>query len=142
MQPRPDRLDVYDGSDLVGAVHDSAWRDTWQRWREERPGLTIAALSGNHDHALDGVEDCGHFPARLCREISHLAADGRRYLVLHGDQCDARMVEHRFLNQLQCHQCGAVRAGIQHPHDPAGRRRAGYAGWRNRPRLAGGRRGR
>ena len=24
MQPRPDRLDVYYGSDLVGAVHDSA----------------------------------------------------------------------------------------------------------------------
>ena len=24
MQPRPDRLDVYYGSELVGAVHDSA----------------------------------------------------------------------------------------------------------------------
>lgn len=24
MQPRPDRLDVYFGSDLVGAVHDCA----------------------------------------------------------------------------------------------------------------------
>lgn len=43
------------GDVVHGAVHDSAWRDTWQRWREERPGLTIAALSGNHDRALAGA---------------------------------------------------------------------------------------
>ena len=34
MQPRPDRLDVYYGSDLVGAVHDSVplafeYASTW-----------------------------------------------------------------------------------------------------------------
>lgn len=55
-------------------------------------GAELIYLVGNHDHALDGAEDCGHFPARLCREISHLAADGRRYLVLHGDVCDARVL--------------------------------------------------
>lgn len=43
------------GDVLHGAVHDSAWRDTWERWRRAHPELAIAALSGNHDRALAGA---------------------------------------------------------------------------------------
>lgn len=43
------------GDVLHGAVHDSAWRATWDGWRSARPGLAIAALSGNHDRALAGA---------------------------------------------------------------------------------------
>lgn len=41
------------GDVLHGAVHDSAWRRTWHAWREAREGVQFAALSGNHDRALD-----------------------------------------------------------------------------------------
>jgi hypothetical protein len=43
------------GDVLHGAVHDSAWRDTWHGWRGQWPELRIAALSGNHDRALAGA---------------------------------------------------------------------------------------
>jgi primosomal protein N' (replication factor Y) (superfamily II helicase) len=42
----------------------------------------------------------GYAPITLCRACGHQ---------VECSDCDARMVEHRFLNQLQCHQCGAVR---------------------------------
>jgi primosomal protein N' (replication factor Y) len=42
----------------------------------------------------------GYAPITLCRACGHQ---------VECTDCDARMVEHRFLNQLQCHQCGAVR---------------------------------
>lgn len=39
----------------------------------------------------------GYAPVTLCRACGHQ---------VHCHQCDARMVEHRYLNRLQCHQCG------------------------------------
>lgn len=43
------------GDVVHGAVHDSAWRRTWQDWRQARPTLALAALTGNHDRALAGA---------------------------------------------------------------------------------------
>jgi primosomal protein N' (replication factor Y) len=40
----------------------------------------------------------GFAPLTLCRACGHQVACG---------DCDARMVEHRFLKRLMCHQCGA-----------------------------------
>ncbi len=39
----------------------------------------------------------GYAPITLCRACGHQVGCA---------QCDARMVEHRFLNRLMCHQCG------------------------------------
>lgn len=43
------------GDVLHGAVHDSAWRGTWDLWRDAHPAVQLAALSGNHDRALAGA---------------------------------------------------------------------------------------
>ncbi|QPH52741.1 primosomal protein N' [Pontivivens ytuae] len=40
----------------------------------------------------------GYAPLTMCRACGHQIGC---------DQCDARMVEHRFLGRLMCHQCGA-----------------------------------
>lgn len=58
-------------------------------------GRRIVCLVGNHDRALmrdpDRPEVRG-LTADLCHDAVHLAGDGRRYLVLHGDVCDARIL--------------------------------------------------
>ncbi len=41
----------------------------------------------------------GYAPITLCRACGHQIGC---------DQCDARMVEHRYLKRLMCHQCGAT----------------------------------
>lgn len=40
------------GDVVHGAVHDSAWRSDWARWRDAHRHVAFAALSGNHDRAL------------------------------------------------------------------------------------------
>ncbi|MGR3483982.1 MAG: primosomal protein N' [Paracoccaceae bacterium] len=42
----------------------------------------------------------GYAPVTVCRACGHQIGC---------DQCDARMVEHRFLRRLMCHQCGETR---------------------------------
>ena len=46
----------------------------------------------------------GYAPVTTCRACGHQ---------IQCEHCDARMVEHRFLNRLMCHQCGAT-APIPH----------------------------
>lgn len=62
----------------------------------------------------------GYAPVTICRACGHQVGC---------DHCDARMVEHRFLKRLVCHQCGATKpvpevcpscqvAGKMHPVGP------------------------
>lgn len=68
-------------------------------------GARVVYLPGNHDAAMRNFLDIG---AKLLRvgsfelhdRITHHAADGRRYLVLHGDQCDARLLKWHLLTRL------------------------------------------
>ena len=50
------------------------------------------------EQALLFLNRRGFAPVTICRACGHQIAC---------DDCDARMVEHRFLNRLVCHQCGA-----------------------------------
>lgn len=56
--------------------------------RKSRKGTRIVFIPGNHDEALRDY--CGQtFGAiEIHRDIVHACADGRRYLVLHGDEFD------------------------------------------------------
>ncbi len=56
--------------------------------RKARKGVQIVFIPGNHDEAIRGY--CGmRFGAiRIRRDAVHEAADGRRYLVMHGDEFD------------------------------------------------------
>lgn len=53
-----------------------------------RSGVELVYLPGNHDaafHEFRGIEVAG---VEVCREFVHQTADGRRYLVVHGDAFD------------------------------------------------------
>jgi primosomal protein N' (replication factor Y) (superfamily II helicase) len=49
------------------------------------------------EQALLFINRRGYAPVTICRACGHQVAC---------EQCDARMVEHRFLKRLMCHQCG------------------------------------
>lgn len=60
----------------------------------------VAARIAQGEQSLLFLNRRGYAPITLCRGCGHQVECA---------DCDARMVEHRFLNQLQCHQCGATR---------------------------------
>ncbi|WP_292293899.1 primosomal protein N' [Marivita sp.] len=54
----------------------------------------------NSEQALLFINRRGYAPVTICRACGHQIGC---------DQCDARMVEHRFLKRLVCHQCGETK---------------------------------
>ena len=85
---------------LVGDIIDG-WRmkRTWY-WRQEhndviqkllrkaRKGTRIIYIPGNHDENFRDFERCRFGRVVVQRDAIHVGADGRRHLVLHGDQFD------------------------------------------------------
>jgi primosomal protein N' (replication factor Y) len=69
------------------------------RWVSPTLRAAIAARIGRGEQALVFLNRRGYAPVTLCRACGHQIGC---------DQCDARMVEHRFLRRLMCHQCGAT----------------------------------
>ena len=70
------------------------------RWISPRLQAAVAARLGRGEQALLFLNRRGYAPVTLCR------ACGQQ---IGCSQCDARMVEHRFLKRLLCHQCGETR---------------------------------
>jgi len=68
--------------------------------RKARKGTRVLYVPGNHDEfARDYVEnDFGH--VRLLPEAIHQTADGRRFLVIHGDQFDGVVLYAKWLALL------------------------------------------
>ena len=75
---------------------------------EEVPGGTwisptlrraVTARVARGEQALLFLNRRGYAPVTLCRACGHQVGC---------DVCDARMVEHRFLRRLMCHQCGGT----------------------------------
>jgi len=85
---------------LVGDIVD-VWRlrKSWY-WDEEhdeairlvlrlaRNGAEVVYIPGNHDEMLRGWLGMELGGVRLQKEAVHVAADGRRFLVMHGDEFD------------------------------------------------------
>ncbi|MDT8856238.1 UDP-2,3-diacylglucosamine diphosphatase [Paracoccaceae bacterium Fryx2] len=69
------------------------------RTRAQR-GARIVYLSGNHDAAKHRHHEGFLGPVEVAEHAFHVAADGRRYLVLHGDVCDARWLRWHALTRL------------------------------------------
>jgi primosomal protein N' (replication factor Y) len=69
------------------------------RWVSPTLRDAIARSIGRGEQALLFLNRRGYAPVTLCRACGHQIGC---------DQCDARMVEHRFLRRLMCHQCGAT----------------------------------
>ena len=70
------------------------------RWISERLAAEVAARVAKGEQAMLFLNRRGYAPVTLCRACGHQVGC---------NDCDARMVEHRFLKRLVCHQCGATR---------------------------------
>ncbi|MEZ4589296.1 MAG: UDP-2,3-diacylglucosamine diphosphatase [Gemmatimonadales bacterium] len=94
--------DVIDGWELKRAWR---WEPSYNTLiqkvlRRHRKGAEVVYVTGNHDEFLE--EFFGHEfgGLRLVRELVHVGADGRRYLVVHGHQFDGLTHFNRLLEKL------------------------------------------
>ncbi|HEX2940161.1 MAG TPA: UDP-2,3-diacylglucosamine diphosphatase, partial [Rhodopila sp.] len=70
--------------------------------RHARSGTRVTYIPGNHDEMFRswlpmGLEICG---IKMCRESEHTTADGKRLLVMHGDEFDSVVRYAKFLALL------------------------------------------
>ena len=94
--------DIVDGWRLRRSWHwPQAHNDVVQKLlRQARKGARITYIAGNHDEFLRGFQGT-HFGGIVVADRAiHTSADGRRYLVIHGDQFDAIVHDARWLAYL------------------------------------------
>ncbi len=70
------------------------------RWISEPLARAVAERLAGGEQALLFLNRRGYAPLTICRACGQQVGC---------DQCDARMVEHRFRKRLVCHQCGATK---------------------------------
>ncbi len=70
------------------------------RWISPTLARAVEARVAAGEQAMLFLNRRGYAPVTLCRACGHQIGC---------DDCDARMVEHRFLKRLVCHQCGATK---------------------------------
>ncbi len=70
------------------------------RWIGPTLAQAVRARMEGGEQALLFLNRRGYAPVTICRACGHQIGC---------DHCDARMVEHRFLKRLVCHQCGETR---------------------------------
>ncbi|QIZ82081.1 replication restart DNA helicase PriA [Thalassovita gelatinovora] len=70
------------------------------RWISGTLQRAVQARIDKGEQALLFINRRGYAPVTICRACGHQIAC---------DHCDARMVEHRFLKRLVCHQCGETK---------------------------------
>lgn len=70
------------------------------RWMSEALAKGVEARFKAGEQSLLFINRRGFAPVTLCRACGQQVGC---------DHCDARMVEHRFLKRLVCHQCGATK---------------------------------
>jgi primosomal protein N' (replication factor Y) len=70
------------------------------RWISGKLQREVLARVEKGEQSLLFINRRGYAPITLCRACGHQVGC---------DHCDARMVEHRFLKRLVCHQCGETK---------------------------------
>nr|WP_281352623.1 primosomal protein N' [Marivivens donghaensis] len=70
------------------------------RWISNSLRTAITERIEKGEQSLVFLNRRGYAPLTICRACGHQIAC---------DHCDARMVEHRFLKRLMCHQCGETK---------------------------------
>ncbi|MEQ8896263.1 MAG: primosomal protein N' [Roseovarius sp.] len=71
-----------------------------QRWVSPTLQKAVEARLAKGEQAMLFLNRRGYAPVTICRACGHQVGC---------DHCDARMVEHRFLKRLMCHQCGETK---------------------------------
>ncbi|EPX82578.1 UDP-2,3-diacylglucosamine diphosphatase [Salipiger mucosus] len=129
-----DIFDLWHGGRVHwSAAHDDVLEDLRDR---ARAGARIVYLPGNHDTVMR-APDARIEGWELREAVIHKAADGRRYLVLHGDQCDPRILRWHAMTRLGSRLDGSLRQ-LDHwiqaaagPFDPARTPGQRVIGWAN-----------
>ncbi|APE45482.1 primosomal protein N' [Sulfitobacter alexandrii] len=81
----------------MGAIDMRAEGLPADRWVSPALKREVDERLARGEQAMLFINRRGYAPVTLCRACGHQIGC---------DQCDARMVEHRFLKRLVCHQCG------------------------------------
>jgi UDP-2,3-diacylglucosamine pyrophosphatase LpxH len=68
--------------------------------RKNRKQTRVTCITGNHDEFLEKFIGISFGAVRLVERSVHLAADGRRYLVIHGHQFDGLTHFNRLLDRV------------------------------------------
>jgi len=68
--------------------------------RKSRKGTTIFYIPGNHDEFLRSFCDSSFGNMHLVRQNIYTAGDGKKYLVMHGDEFDAVITNMKWLSHL------------------------------------------
>lgn len=94
--------DVVDGWRLRRTWHwPQAHNDVVQKLlRQARKGVKVTYIAGNHDEFLRMFQGTHFGGIEVTDRAIHTAADGNRYLVIHGDQFDTVVVNARWLAYL------------------------------------------
>ncbi len=69
----------------------------WRVLKRARRGTRIVYIPGNHDEMVRPFAGMNFGGVEIARAAFHTTADGRRLMVLHGDEFDAVMLAHRWL---------------------------------------------
>jgi len=94
--------DIIDGWRLRKKFYwPSAHNDiVWRILKRARRGTRIVYIPGNHDEMFRQFAGLSFGGVEILLSDVHVTADGRRLLVLHGDEFDAVMLAHRWLALL------------------------------------------
>jgi UDP-2,3-diacylglucosamine pyrophosphatase LpxH len=69
----------------------------WRIMKRARRGTRVVYIPGNHDEMFRQFTGMSFGGVEIRRKAIHTTADGRKLLVLHGDEFDAIMLAHRWL---------------------------------------------
>lgn len=69
----------------------------WRILKRAKRGTRIVYIPGNHDEMFRQFSGLSFGGVEIRRAAFHTTADGRRLMVLHGDEFDAVMLAHRWL---------------------------------------------
>ncbi|MEP9357908.1 UDP-2,3-diacylglucosamine diphosphatase [Sphingomonas sp. KR3-1] len=94
--------DILDGWALKKRFY---WPDShndivWRFLKRAKRGTEIIYIPGNHDEMFRQFSGLNFGGVHIRRQAIHTTADGRRLLVLHGDEFDAITMSHRWLAHL------------------------------------------
>lgn len=91
--------DIIDGWRLRKKVYwPAAHNDiVWRILKRAKRGTRIVYVPGNHDEMVRQFAGMNFGGVEIERAAVHTTADGRRLLVMHGDEFDAVMLAHRWL---------------------------------------------
>ena len=94
--------DIVDLWAMSRGVYWSAAQNTFVQkvLKRARHGSEVIFVPGNHDEALREYVDTSFGDIRVVREHVHAAADGKRYLLVHGDEFDQVTRYHRWVAVL------------------------------------------